>query len=77
VIQVDPVGIRELLEAVIAGFSVLGGAMACASGFLADRATAERHSPDVVAHRINEGIAQGFRLSWRLSIVALIIMAST
>jgi hypothetical protein len=37
-ISVDAAAIRELLEAVIAGFSVLGGGMACVSGFYAERA---------------------------------------
>ena len=77
VISIDPAVIRGLLEAAIAGFSVLGGGMACVSGFYAERARGERQGPAVMAHRINEGIAEGFKLSWGPSIMALAIMAST
>jgi hypothetical protein len=77
VILIDPAVIRELLEAAIAGFSVLGGGMACVSGFHAERALAVRQGPALMAHRINEGIAEGFRLSWKPSIGALVIMAAS
>lgn len=69
--------IRDLLEAAIAGFSVLGGGMACLSGFYAEKARAERQSLAAMADRVNEGIAEGFRLSWKPSIVALAIMAAS
>jgi len=76
-VSIDPTAIRELLEAAIAGFSVLGGGMACVSGLYAEKARAERQAPAAMAHRINEGIAYGFRVSWGPSIVALAIMALT
>jgi hypothetical protein len=75
VISIDATGIRDLLEAAIAGFSVLGGGMACLSGRQAERALAEGQGPAVVADRINHGIAVGFRVFWRPSIGALVIMA--
>ncbi len=77
VISIDLAVIRDLLEAAIAGFSVLGGGMACVSGFYAERALAEGQGPAVMAHRINKGIAEGFRLSWKPSILALTIMATS
>jgi hypothetical protein len=71
---IDPNGARELLEAIIAAFSVLGGGMACFSGFRAAQALAEKQPPDVVAHSINEGIAEAFETFSPLSMLALIIM---
>jgi hypothetical protein len=77
VVSVDPSTIRDLLEAIIAGFSVLGGAMACLSGLHAARALAKEAPPAVVAERVNEGIGQGFMYFWPSSIAALIISAWT
>ncbi|HEX8690273.1 MAG TPA: hypothetical protein VF729_08520 [Solirubrobacterales bacterium] len=74
VIALDAAGIRELLEAAIAGFSVLGGGMACISGFFAERALARGQAPAVMAHQVNEGIALGFRLFSLPAIAAVVIM---
>lgn len=73
----DVAGAREFLEAIIAAFSVLGGGMAYSSGFAASKALAEGQSPEVVAHRVNEGIAEGFERASPLSIAALIIVLWT
>jgi len=72
--SIDPSGAREFLEALIAGFAVLGGIMACYSGHAAYRALADDESPPVVAHGINKGIAEGFEAGVPLAIVALMIM---
>jgi hypothetical protein len=77
VISIDTAAIRELLEAAIVGFSVLGGGMACASGLRADRALARGLAPSVMAHQVNKGIAFGFRVSWLPSIGAAVIMVLT
>lgn len=73
-VEIDPNPARELLEALIASFSVLGGIMACCSGHAAYRALAHNESPPAVAHSINEGIAEGFEAGVPLAIVALMIM---
>lgn len=65
---------RQLLEAIVAGFSVLGGGMAYLSGYYASQALAQEQPPEFVAHRVNEGLAIGFRGAAPASIAALIIM---
>jgi hypothetical protein len=65
---------RELLEAVIAAFAVLGGSMAYFSGYNAAVALAEGQLADVVAQRINEGIGEGFVKGALPAIAALIIV---
>lgn len=74
---VDPTSARDFLEAIIAAFSVLGGAMAYFSGFAAFQAVAREQPPESVAHRVNEGIAEGFGLAWPVSIAALMIVVWT
>ncbi len=73
----DPTSARVFLEAVIAAFAVLGGGMAYASGLAAAEALSQEQPPEVLAHRINEGIANGFVSASPLSIVALIIVLWT
>jgi hypothetical protein len=75
VISIDPTGARELLEAIIAAFSILGGGMAYFSGFYAAQALAQNRPPDHLAHRIDVGIAQGFEYLSPISVLALIIVA--
>lgn len=67
----------ELLEAMIAAFSILGGGMAYFSGYNAAQALGQHSDPQFVAQRINEGIGEGFKMMWPLSIVALIIVVWT
>jgi len=71
---IDPSGAREFLETLIAGFSVLGGVMAYYSGHAAYQAISHDELPPVVAHRINEGIAEGFEAGVPAAIAALMIM---
>jgi hypothetical protein len=73
----DAADARQLLEAIIAAFSVLGGSMAYFSGFAASLALKQGQPPDAVSHHINEGIAEGFELASPLSILALIIVVWT
>ncbi len=73
-VPVDPSAARQILEAFIAAFSVLGGGMAYASGFRAAQALAQDFSPEVVAHNINEGVGSGFETFAPLSVIAFIIM---
>jgi hypothetical protein len=70
----DPSAARELLEAFIAAFAVLGGVMAYFSGFAAYRALAENERPQDVAHKINEGIGVGFEVGAPVALAALMIM---
>ena len=74
---IDPSGARAFLESLIAGFSVLGGVMACYSGHAACLALAHDESPPAVAHSINKGIAEGFEAGAPLAIVALMITGWT
>lgn len=76
-LPIDASDVRQLLEALIAAFSTLGGAMAYTSGLNADKAMAEGQSAAVVARRVNEGIGYGFRLSWPVSVAAFAIMVVT
>lgn len=76
-ISIDAAAIRELLEALIAGLSVLGGGMAYFSGSNAAKALAEGQPPAVLTQQVNEGIGQGFNTSKWLSILALAVMVST
>lgn len=69
----DPGSARELLEAVVTAFSILGGGMAYWSGFNAARALALEASPERLAHSINEGIGKGFEFFSLFSIATLII----
>lgn len=74
---IDAAAAREFLEAVVAGFSVLGGVMAYLSGFSAAQAMAQNQSSEALAHAINEGIGKGFNWGSRSAVVALIIMVWT
>ena len=65
--------VPDLLEAVIAAVSILGGAMAYESGLGAAEAVAENQSDEALGRRVNEGIAKGFVWGWPLSVIALII----
>lgn len=74
---IDAAAARDFLEAMVAGFSVLGGVMAYTSGFRAAQALLLGLPPEVVAYRINEGIARGFLSGALLAVFALIIMVWT
>lgn len=73
-VPVEANSARELLEATVAAFSVLGGFMAYLSGYLAAQALAAHQPPHVVAQRINEGIGEGFIGGSLPAISALIIV---
>jgi hypothetical protein len=65
---------RELLEAAVAAFSVLGGSMAYFSGYFAAQALSEHQPPHLVAQRVNEGMGEGFVKGALPAIAALIII---
>lgn len=65
------------MEALIAGFAVLGGLMAYFSGLAAHRALANNESPSLVADHINEGICEGFEVGAPAALAALMIMGWT
>jgi len=71
---VDPESARQFLEATIAALSILGGGMAYLSGYKSSEALAEGQPPEVIGRCVDEGIAVGFRASWPVSVVVLIIM---
>lgn len=72
-LPIDSTGAGELLEAAVTAVSILGGVMAYMSGYSASQAMAEHQPSDVLAQRINEGIAEGFAAGWPLAILAFII----
>ena len=74
VTPIDPRIAREFLEALVAGFSVLGGVMAYASGYAASQASARGEAPSGIAHSINEGISDGFEYGVPAALVAFMIM---
>ncbi len=57
----------------MASISVLGGAMAYCSGYLAAQALTERRSPEELAHLVNVGLGRGFIAGGPLAAWALII----
>jgi hypothetical protein len=64
--------LRNLIESAVTAISVLGGAMALESGYVADRATSEDQPPQVVAQLVNEGLGKGF--SWGLPTATFCLM---
>jgi hypothetical protein len=76
-VPVDPTATRDFLEAIVAGFSILGGMMAYWSGYGAAQARAQGLSADLLADWINEGIADGFTWGWPMATAALMIMVWT
>lgn len=72
---IDPSAAKDLLEAFIAAFAVLGGVMAYFSGFEAFSALASDQTPDIVTTSVNEGLAQGFAVGVPAGVIALMIMA--
>lgn len=67
----------QLIEAAVTAISVLGGAMAYCSGYIAAQAVSEELPPEILGQRVNEGLAEGFTWGWPTAIVALIIKAWT
>jgi len=76
-VPIDAGSPRELLDAMVSAFSVLGGAMAYTSGFLAAEALARKRPPDILAQRVNEGIGKGFIAIFTLGAPAWILLPTT
>lgn len=74
---IDADSVRTLLEAIIAGFAALGGAMAYFSGFEAFVALRRNQPQTIVTERINRGLGVGFAVGAPFALVALMIMAWT
>jgi hypothetical protein len=66
--------LRGLIEAVVAGASILGGAMAYETGFAAARAVARGASPAALSWEINRGVARGFMWGSPLAAFAPILV---
>jgi hypothetical protein len=73
VLPIGPTEARGLLQAAVTAVSVLGGVMAFMSGYFATQTMAAEKPPNVLAHRINEGIGRGFAVGWPMAVSALII----
>jgi hypothetical protein len=70
---INPREVGELVDAAVTAVSVLGGVMACCSGYLAARALAEDRPPSLIAQRVNEGVGEGFLIGAPAAVVTLII----
>jgi hypothetical protein len=67
--------VRDLIEIAISGAAVLGGAMAFVSGWAASRSVAGADPPEVLADRINRGLAFGFRIGLPFAGLGAIFLA--
>lgn len=74
---IDADSVRTLLEAIIAGFAVLGGAMAYFSGFEAFVALRRNQSLTIASERINRGLGMGFAVGAPFARMALMMTAWT
>jgi hypothetical protein len=72
----SPTELAVFLEAVIAAFAVLGGAMASLSGYLAASVYWTTRSGQEMADGVNEGIALGFTFGGPVAIVVFILVGS-
>ncbi|MGH2975322.1 MAG: hypothetical protein ACRDLL_10720 [Solirubrobacterales bacterium] len=72
---IDTAAARDLLETAVTAVSILGGVMACTSGYAASQAMAEGQRPEILGQRVNEGIAEGFAVGWPLAVLVFIIGA--
>ena len=68
--------LRDLVEIIVTAISLLGGAMAYASGWAALRAVNVAAPPEELARRVNEGLAVGFLYGWPLAVFVAILLAS-
>lgn len=59
-ITLDIDGVRFLVDATVTAVSILGGLMACTSGYAARKSVLEQVPSALLSHRINEGLASGF-----------------
>lgn len=71
---VEPSGLAALINALIVGFAVLGGSMAAASGWMVAVAQWTKKAPEVLAERVNRGLAYGFSAGAPLALLASIIV---
>ena len=73
----DPETARELIEAVFAGFGVLGGLMAYYTGLAANRGERIGASPEITTRWIHAGMARGFReaLFWGFLAAMIVVWA--
>lgn len=72
-LSLDGSAIATLLEAIIAGFSVLGGFMAVGSGALAAVAYWTKQGSEALARQMNLGVAAGFTAGILPGITAFIV----
>jgi hypothetical protein len=67
--------VRDLIEIVISGTALLGGAMAYVSGAAAAESMIRGDRADELADRINRGLATGFLLGLPLAAIAATVLA--
>jgi hypothetical protein len=70
----EPEAIRQLIEAAVAGASLLAGTIAFISGTGAAQALDEGRSSADLAQSINEGVAKGFRLGQWIALAAVYVV---
>jgi hypothetical protein len=77
VFSIEPSETDQLIEAAVTAISILGGAMAYCSGYTAAQGVSEELPPEILGHRVNEGLGEGSTWGWPTAIVALIIKVWT
>lgn len=65
---------RGLVNSAVTAVSILGGAMACASGYAASREVSRRASPATLAEQVNYGLAIGFNYGAPTAALVFIIV---
>lgn len=68
---------RDVVEVLIGAVSVLGGVMAVTSGRAASKATTAGDEPEVLAFRVNDGLADGFESGLPVAVIVSLVLAFT
>lgn len=66
---------RDLVEVVVTAVSILGGFMAFFSGLAAFDFISYAEEPEVLAHRINRGLANGFGFGLPVAVLIATLLA--
>lgn len=73
----DPESVRDLLDALVTAFAVLGGAIAYKCGLAATISRAGGESLAATAEAINSGMADGFLTGVPAALIAAMIVVWT
>lgn len=71
---IDVGAIHELVNAAVTAVSILGGAMAGVSGYVASREVSRASPAEVLAEQMNKGLATGFNYGAPTAAIVFIIV---